>query len=89
MTKYTATIKGTMNKNQLGDILFKGKYREKREEDRVYGLIVSNLMKKIEAEYRDEDDKYLVRLINGLTISFTKEQFEGIYDLTEVEETEK
>ena len=49
--KYTATVKGTMNKNQLGDILFKGEYREKRKTDRIYGIITKALFAKIVVEY--------------------------------------
>ena len=89
MAKYTATVKGTMNKNQLGDILFKGEYREKRKTDKIYGIITKALFAKIVVEYRKEDDKYLVKLANGMDISFTKEQIDAMYDLTEVVEVEK
>ena len=87
MKKYTATVKGCMNKNQLGDIIFKGRYRELRAEKRMYSLIVGKMMNKLVTEFDEENQKYLVTLAQGMDVSFTKEQFEQIYDLTEVVES--
>lgn len=86
MKKYTATIKGCITKNQLGDIVFKGNYREKKAENRMYGLIIDKMMNKLTAEFNEDDEKYHVLLAVGMEVSFGKEQFEELYDLTEVEE---
>jgi calcineurin-like phosphoesterase family protein len=88
MKKYTATIKGTTTINQLGDILFKGKYREKKLEDKYYQRIAQQLMGNIVLIYTEEDGvgKYTVNFRNGIGISFTEEQIESIYDLTEIAE---
>ena len=84
--KYTATIKGCITKNQLGDIVFKGNYREKKAEKRMYGLIVDKMMNRLTVELNEDDGKYHVMLATGMEVSFGKEQFEELYDLTEVVE---
>ena len=86
ITKYTATIKGCITKNELGDIIFKGNYREKKAEKRLYGAIIKRMMNKLVAEYDEEEQKYKVVLAVGMEVSFGKEQFEELYDLTEVVE---
>lgn len=47
------------------------------------------MMKKLLVEFNEEDEKYLVTLAKGMDVSFSKESFESMYDLIEVEETEK
>ena len=88
MKKYTATVKGSMTKNQLGDIIFKGQYREKKSANPLFPKIVDRMAKKLLVEFDEKNEKYLVTLAKGMDVSFSKESFESMYDLIEVEEIE-
>lgn len=88
MKKYTATVKGCITKNQLGDIVFKGQYREKKSTNPLFPKIVDRMMKKLLVEFDEENEKYLVTLAKGMDVSFSKESFESMYDLIEVDKKE-